>query len=335
MPRFHRESLERTRARKAYEKELKRTLESWDANGDGVLQADEVRAMLEAHRPEGMKGHVSLNMALKCMRYGGETSEPIVTSNEVPEVVAMFRANASSDEHIRKVFSTFDVDHNGELDKLELLDLLNTLNADIPCTPKDVRRVLKRCDFDKVWFARRVASSPPSPPAGAATTDDTARPPPLTPPPLPFQDGHIEKDEIIAAVSYWYHVAADRQAEILVASEGWCCWCYSCPMLAHRPVYPRERARRNYELNPEQEMLRMQAARRKMAEEEAAKEEVEAAKRKKRIESASVGGAPVEYHKPAAKSSKADFKRRAHDDDHAGRNAALDLVEGGAKSSVA
>ena len=123
------------------------------------------------------------------MRLGGASSRATLTAAQMPAATSAFVAILEDRELIRaacKLLKTYDANADGQLDREQLRAVLEQLNENVPVHEDDLDAIVRRCagDVDATSFGR---------------------------------------DELAAAIEYWYsdaHIYDQDEAE---ERRSWCC----------------------------------------------------------------------------------------------------------------
>ena len=140
--------------RKQQREQIERWLGEFDANGDGKLQREELRALLTALNPSRPPSDENLDYLIEkatavessSLRLKGDKNGA-VTNHQIRPTVLRYGQYCKDEAYLDSVFERFDHDGNGELDDAELFYLLEEV-APEGCTVEeaDVRFVLDTCD---------------------------------------------------------------------------------------------------------------------------------------------------------------------------------------------
>ena len=49
--------------------------------------------------------------------------------------------------------------------------------------------------------------------------------------------GQVDMNELEAAIAYWHATGAEREAEMIIAAEGYCCYCIPAKCLKKKIKY--------------------------------------------------------------------------------------------------
>jgi len=151
------EALAKKRAER--ENQIKQQLTGWfelfDTDGNGVLDREELRALLTHLQPNHPPTDVALDFLIEkataidtySMHIKGDRNGTI-SWDATKETVVRYRDYVRDQVWIDAVFTKHDIDGSGELEAPELLPLLRELAPDADVTEGDVRYVLNECDAD-------------------------------------------------------------------------------------------------------------------------------------------------------------------------------------------
>lgn len=112
------------RLHEEYQASFERYFQSYDANGDGVIDRDELRDVLTDLRPDqGEPSEEVLETLLTC------TGTATLPSSLLLQVTTMYVAYLEEKEALHQFFCSIDLDGSGTLEPDELLQFLRSLGA--------------------------------------------------------------------------------------------------------------------------------------------------------------------------------------------------------------
>lgn len=131
----------------------------YDADSDGLLNRDELRAFLSTLRQEaGKPTDAAIDMILESTAAGGATAA------QLPDVAAKYTAYQDEKLKLERLFAELDRDNKGTVEEADVHRLLTSIGAQLspPYTPVDA-------DLEYIWQACRMARGVPLSPGPSMT----------------------------------------------------------------------------------------------------------------------------------------------------------------------